>query len=341
MANDRVDLSIVIVSYNTCSILRACLASLRDTADPSVVCEVWVVDNASRDGSAEMVSRDFAEVHLLVNADNHGFAAANNQALVRCSGRYVMLLNSDTIMLPGTLAGIVRFMDQHPRAAVVGCKLLDSDGSLQPSITSFPTLTKDLVNMALRGNVLNNTTSTRRRLAGVSRALGISMSRFDTHTDTKEIDFPRGACLTARRAAIDQVGLLDEQFFFTGEEADWCFRMKRAGWQVFYYPEVAVVHLGQGSTSGPDERRYLQVRKSSLLFMQKHYSRAYVSLSKALLSALLLARVILDSLRLALTRDRAPLLRRREMWWSQLRLYLAPAFRAHNMLSDPLFRHIP
>ena len=332
------ELSIVIVNYNTKDYLFDCLQSLSSFKDNGI--EAFVVDNASTDGSPDMVAADFPWVTLIRNEQNRGFAAANNQAILRSIGRYIMLLNSDTIMLKGTLEKIISFMDQHPDIGIVGCKLLNTDGSLQPSITSFPNLIKDTLNIALIGTVIKNTPVMRAWLSQIGKIIGISASRFDDHAITKEIDFPRGACLTIRRTAMDQIGLLDEGYFFADEELDWCYRIKQRDWKVYYYPEAAVIHHDHGSIKGIMGKAFVQIRKSGLHFYQKHYGQLRTMVMKFLISAILLAKCFYISCSLPFNSSkRLELLARREIYWATIRLYYDRRFRELNVFSEMPFRY--
>jgi len=238
-------LSVIIVNWNTRELLAQCLESLYQTIH--VPCEVIVVDNASEDGSAEMVRSVFPQVRLIENTENVGFARANNQAIRAGRGKYVLLLNSDTIVQPGALDSIVRFADQHPEAGIVGGRLLNADGSLQPSWNEFPTLLSELMGRNFRR---------RRPLVGES---------------AYEVDWVGGACLLAQREAIEAVGLLDENFFMYSEEADWCYRMIQNGWKVYYFPKAKVIHFGGGSSHRCNEAMVIQLYRSKLLFFHKHY----------------------------------------------------------------------
>ncbi len=270
------DLSIVIVSYNTRQLLRECLDSVcASLAESTLTSEVIVVDNASRDGSAAMVRTHFPQVRLIANEDNRGFAAANNQALraVGCgtgdiphllSPKYVMLLNSDTIVSGDALTTLVRFMDENPRAGACGARLLHSDGSFQHSAFAFPTLLQILldffpINYRLTDSRLNGRYPRRLYQAG----------------EPFLIDHPLGAALMVRREAIEQVGLLDERFFMYCEEIDWCLRIKAAGWGIWCVPEAEIVHHVAQSTGQFRDEMFVALWKSRYRLFEKHYSRLF------------------------------------------------------------------
>jgi len=258
------ELSIVITSWNVAPLLANCLRSIPTGAD-GLDYQVTVVDNASADGSAEMVARDFPEVQLIRNTENVGFGKANNQGIRVGQGRYVLLLNSDTVVPEGALAQLVSFMDQHPDAGACGPRLIRPNGTPQPyAFGGDPTL-------------------------GYLLARGLNQLLFrrylhDWVTDiVQEVDWVSGACLLVRRQAIEQVGMLDENIFMYFEDNDWCLRIRKAGWKVYYNPLVSIVHLGgQSLAQNPAAR---QVYYHSLnYFYAKHYSPlARLSLQMGLL----------------------------------------------------------
>lgn len=225
------DLSIVIVSYNTRELLEECLDSVEMTRQ-DLALEVFVVDNASRDDSCAMVASKFPHVKLIGNDHNAGFAAANNQALEQAEGRHVMLLNSDTVVRPGALATLVRFMDDHPEVGYCGPKLVNGDGSHQPSARRFLTL--------WTGWYL--TTGRAVRYPDSPHAPDLHVSRGCDHTFPA--DWMTGAALVVRRSAMEQVGLLDAGFFMYFEEMEWCQRLARANWQGWYVAEAEILHWG-------------------------------------------------------------------------------------------------
>ncbi|MHC4430285.1 MAG: glycosyltransferase family 2 protein [Planctomycetota bacterium] len=252
------DISIIIVSWNTKEVLRDCLRSVFGQAG-GVDCEVIVVDNASTDGSVEMLKNDFGNVILMENAENRGFAAANNQAMAVAKGRYVLLLNSDTIVLEDCLADIVSFADANPQTAVVGCRVLNADRTLQPTCFMFPSV----LNMVLSSTYLY-------KLFPRSRFFGREQMLWWDASDVREVDVVRGCFMLVRREAIDQVGVMDEQFFMYGEETDWCYRFKKNGWKVTFAPVGQIIHLGGASSRQDESRMRLQLSASILLFLRKH-----------------------------------------------------------------------
>jgi len=268
------DWAIAIVSWNVRELLEACLTSVYESLKSSnLTGEVWVVDNASTDGSAEMVRGRFPQARLIANETNVGFAAANNQVL-RAMGfssterhelpRYVLLLNPDTEVLDDALATMVRFLDENPHAGVAGAKLLYPDGRLQHSAFYFPTLAQAFLDFfPLHHRLLN------------SRLNGRYPHKLYERGEPFPIDHPLGAALMARGEAIQEVGLLDERFFIYCEEIDWCMRMKKAGWGIYCVPRAEVVHYEAKSTRQVRGEMFVALWKSRYLLFEKHYSHFY------------------------------------------------------------------
>ncbi len=250
-----VDLSIVVVNWNTRDLLRLCLASIyRNAADLDY--EVIVVDNGSTDDSVEMVRLGFPGTIVVRNQENLGFARANNQAIRRCFGRHVLLLNSDAMLLWGSARQMVEHLDTNPRVGAVGGKLLNPDGTFQSSYADFP---------RLLGETL--------LLTGLSRwLLGSSYPSYSESRsqDRRPVDWVSGAFLMVRRGALDTVGLLDEDYFMYTEEVDWCYRIRRRGWEIHYLPEAQAVHWSGGTSQLVPERKRAQLYRSKWLFMRKH-----------------------------------------------------------------------
>jgi GT2 family glycosyltransferase len=241
------DLSILVVNWNTRDLLSQCLQSIYDTTH-TLAYRIIVVDNASTDGSQAMVRQRFPQVCLVENDQNVGFARANNQALAVSRGRYSLLLNSDTVVLPHAMEKMVQFADAHPDAGIVGCRLLNEDGSLQKSWASFPTLWSEVLGRNFRI----------RRLV-------------ERNPLVYEVDWVGGACMLVRPGAVDEVGLLDVSFFMYSEETDWCFRMRQRGWKVYYLADAEIVHLGGGSASRRNVAQLVRLYENKIRFFYKHY----------------------------------------------------------------------
>jgi GT2 family glycosyltransferase len=268
------DLSVVVVSFNTRALLADCLTSVFASRGP--VLDVWVVDNASSDGSVEMVSRDFPVAKLIANAENLGFARANNQAIERATGRYVLLLNSDTRVLDDALARLVAFLDQHPEAGACGPQLLNADASLQRSGRAFPGLGAAALALV--------------PLPGALRTALASPSERRDHGAIASVDDLTGAALCVRRAALDQVGALDPGFFFFGEDVDLCWRLAHAGWARYYVPEARVVHLLAGSHARRSDRIRHLTQRAYVRLLRKHRPGWRAETLAALAAALTLMR---------------------------------------------------
>lgn len=250
-----VDISILIVNWNTKDLLRACLESVQEIPS-SVAVETLVVDNGSVDGSVELVRSDFPWVQLIANDSNLGFAAANNQAITRSRGRYVLLLNSDARLAAGAAEHLVEALDHHPDVAVVGGKLLNPDGTFQGSYYDFPTLKSELLILTYLARILYLPT--------------YPSYPADRSERQRTVDWVNGAFLAARRAAISEVGVLDETVFMYSEEVDWCFRFRLAGWRVLYEPRAVAYHHVGGSAARVPERRRAMIFRGKWWFLKKH-----------------------------------------------------------------------
>jgi len=271
LSEDMPDLGIVITNYNTRDLLRTCLHSVY-ASQGDFTFEVCVVDNASSDGSADMVASEFSQVHLIANSENVGYPSANNQGL-RAFGftdqpgsfnapSFALLLNSDTELPPDALAGMLDFMADHPEAGAAGPKLLLPDGSLDLACRrSFPTPEVSFY-----------------RMTGLSRLFPRS-PRFAQYNLTylnpdqvTEVDSIVGAFMLVRAKAIQQVGLMDEHFFMYGEDLDWAYRIKAAGWKIYYNPSVHVLHIKRASTR-QNPRAQVEFYRAMDIFYRKHYAQ--------------------------------------------------------------------
>ena len=254
--NSGCDVSIVIVSYNTLGMLRDCLNSL-DAAIQPYTCEVFVVDNNSQDGSAEMVSAEFPHVHLIANKHNPGFASANNQALQLASGRHMLLLNPDTEAAPGSLAILARFLDDHSDVGAVGPKLLNTDGSLQRNGRSFPTPYREFLGH----------TNLRRFIKG-AHGPEWEYGRSDFDVDA-EVDSVTGACMMVPNSVMQAVGMLDSGFFMFYEEVEWCWRIKRSGKRIVYLAASHVTHHWMCSVRQQSRVMTVKLFDSMLIYYRK------------------------------------------------------------------------
>lgn len=250
------DLSVLIVNWNTKDALAHCLRALPEAVAP-VTGETIVVDNGSSDGSPQMVRASFPWVRLVENRENVGFVRATNQAIAESRGAYLVLLNSDAIAPPGSLARMVSFLQAHPEAGVAAPKLVHPDGSFQASYARFPTLLSESLSAF-----------------GLNRLLwGPTHPSPPPQPDEapRPVDWAPGACLLLRRQVIETVGPLDEEFWMYSEDADLCYRIHRAGWKVYYLPDVEIVHLGGASSRQCRPESVARLYGSKVRFFRKHY----------------------------------------------------------------------
>jgi N-acetylglucosaminyl-diphospho-decaprenol L-rhamnosyltransferase len=257
-----IDVSTIIVSYNTENLLRECIAKLR-SASLGLTGEVIFVDNASKDKSVDVIRRDFPDCRLIENTKNVGFGRANNQAVPFATGRYILLLNTDAFVGADTLAKTVAYMDAHPRCGVLGVRLEGRDGQLQPSCRYFPTIW--------------NTFLLRTGLNQFFKTVQMVDEMTWSHDVVRSCDWVVGCYYLVRREVIDQVGLFDPRYFLYFEEVDHCFAAKKAGWDVVFYPHTTVVHVGGESaksdgaiTQGGRQLEALQIESELLYFRKNH-----------------------------------------------------------------------
>ncbi|NOY57320.1 MAG: glycosyltransferase [Calditrichaeota bacterium] len=253
-------LSIIIVSYNVREFLEQALVSIKKAVE-NISCEIFVVDNASSDGSPDIIARKFPDVRLIKNNENLGFAKANNQAIRTSRGRYVCIINPDTIVQENTFSRVIEFFENNAKVGAVGCKILNPDGTLQLACRrSYPTpwvaFTK-IVGLA--------------RLFPKSKIFGRYNLTFLDPEKTAKVEALSGSFMVVRRETIDQVGMLDESFFMYGEDLDWCFRIRKGGWEIYYLPTTQIVHFkGESSKKSPFEQRRL-FYEAMHLFVKKHF----------------------------------------------------------------------
>lgn len=271
------DLSIVIVNWNTKDLLRQCLQSIYSNP-PEREFDIWVVDNASSDGSTRMVQEHFPNVNLINNPHNIGFGQANNLALNRCQGSFVFLLNPDTEVFPGTIDCLLDFMAFNPAAGVAGPQLLFPDGSLQTSCYPYPTLSREFWRLLHLDRL---------------RAYGVYDQQQWDLSQSRQVDVIQGAAFLVRKIVLDQVGYFDPDYFMYTEEVDLCFRVHQAGWELFWVPFAKVIHHEGQSTKQTPVAMFLQLYKSKLTFIRKHYGRFAGVIYKLVLAVVTLPRLLL------------------------------------------------
>lgn len=269
----QLDVSIIVVNWNTKNLLNQCLKSIYEQAG-NITCEIIVVDNNSSDGSAEMVASQYPQVRLIANHDNRGYAAGVNQGIKVSRGRYALVLNSDIIICEQAIAKTVRFADQHVEAAVIGPQVWKDQKEIQNTCFSNP----GLVNLMLHSFGLA-------KLFKHNHFFGREMMLWWDRRSQRQVDVVSGMFLLVRREAIEQVGLMDESYFLYYEETDWCYRFAKSGWKMLFWPGAKIIHLDGGSHSSNQIalKSYVQKHKSMLIFFHKHYGRAICKATKILL----------------------------------------------------------
>jgi GT2 family glycosyltransferase len=278
------DVSVVVVTYNALPYVEQCLHSVAGH-------ETVVVDNGSTDGTVAAVRERFESVRL-VEQQNLGLAAGWNRGIEATSGRFVLILNADAWAVGDGVRKLLDFAERRPEAAVVGPKLLNTDGSLQRSVRGFPTLWR----LATEYFFL-------RKLAPRTRALNAFYAGGFDHDRVAEAEFVMGSVMLVRRAAIDQVGLVDEDFFLFSEETDWCYRFHEAGWKVLFFPGAEFVHVGGASHGG---RMFRENLRGHLRFMAKHHGAKEAERARRLLlTALRLRGALFQGDRGTMYRDAA------------------------------------
>ena len=273
------DVSIVVVSWNVRELLRDCLSSVEEQTRRAH--EVIVVDNHSRDGSAEMVRGEFPEVRLIANTDNRGFAAANNQGLAVATGRNILLLNPDTLVLDAGIDTMLDWLERHPDVGCVGCQVLESETDVQMTCFSDP----GPLNLLLVETGLH-------RVPACTGFFGRPHYAGWDRRDEREVDVVSGMFMLLPRRVVDEVGPLDDDFFVYSEEADWCRRIREAGYRCVFAPVARIRHREGGgkSTALMRPKMYVELQKSKLLYIRKHYGSVGRALARTTLLASMLAR---------------------------------------------------
>lgn len=277
----RPDVSLIIVSYNVRGFLEAMLDSLRRGIGGLTV-ETFVVDNQSSDNSPTMVRAQFPEATVIENASNVGFAAANNRALPLCHGRYVCLVNPDVLLQEDTLETMVAFMDAHPDVGASGCKVLNPDGTLQLACRrSIPTPVSAFFKLTGLSRLFPNN-----RVIG-----GYNLTYLDPDV-TSDVDAVSGSFIVARRETIDAVGPLDEAFFMYGEDLDWMYRIRQAGWRVCYVPQTRIIHYKGESTRKSRRLPAIEFYRAMYLFAKKHRPATGLRLLSGMVHGLVTAGIV-------------------------------------------------
>lgn len=274
----QIDLSIIVLSFNTKELLRECLASIKKNAPPTLRSELIVVDNASIDGSADVVRSEFPKITLIENKENVGYTKGNNMAIKKAKGRYVLFLNTDTVVHKNTLETMVDFMDEYKDAGTATCRVELPNGKLDDSChRGFPTPWRALLHFT-----------------GLSKLFPNSMLLNGYHLGWRDlnkihqIDSCSGAFMIVRRSAGEEVGWWDEDFFWYGDDLDFCYRLKKKGWKVYFVPTVKILHykgvsggiksISQHLTRATRQTRLRATKarfEAMKIFYQKHYMNKY------------------------------------------------------------------
>jgi GT2 family glycosyltransferase len=271
--------SVIIVTWNVRDLVRTCLESLRPVWEQGWA-EVIVVDNGSIDGTTAMVSSAYPGVRLITNTANRGFGAANNQGMAVARGRFLFLLNPDTVVLPYALERLVAFLDIHSRAGVAAPRLRNPDGSLQRNAFRFPGLRQVALDLfPLHPRLLESPLN----------------GRYPQEPDASApfaIDHPLGAAMLVRREVWEQTSGFDESYFMYAEEVDWCWRIHQAGWSIWQVPTAEVVHYGGQSTSQAPDWMFVELWRARYQFFRRHYSRRFNALVRVLVRAGMMRRAM-------------------------------------------------
>lgn len=268
---NQIVLSVIIVNYQTGELLLNCIKSIYENNTIPTL-QIIIVDNNSSDESISLVRKHFNGIKFILNDQNLGFAKANNQGLQVAQGEFILLLNPDTLILPQTLERSVEFLKNTSDAGVVGCKILNPDGSLQPSCKSFPGLWNHLFESTFLYKLFP-----KNRLFGK-----FYMTNFD-YAEVKEVDMVIGAFLMTRKKYLEEICGLDERFFIYSEETDLCYRIRKTGRQVYFIPQAQIIHWSGKSTSQDPIEMFQQDHKSRYLFMKKHYKLTTVIFSELII----------------------------------------------------------
>lgn len=280
MPNPRV--SVVIVNWKTPALLARCLDSIKLEPQADSF-EIWVVDNDSGDESVEMLKTRYSYVHLIENKDNLGFSKACNQAIPESKGDFVLLLNPDTEVKDGAIGKLSDFLVEHPNCGAVGPKVLNTDGTLQLACRrSFPSVKAAFFRITYLS-----------RLFPKSKTMSEYNLTFQDPDKTVEVDALSGSCMMVRRQAIDKIGLLDEDIFMFGEDIDWCWRIKQAGWSVFYLPSSVIYHVHGASSRLRPVGATINLHKGMEVFYRKHLAANHSPIFNAFVYAAIWARALL------------------------------------------------
>ncbi|MBK7897708.1 MAG: glycosyltransferase family 2 protein [Anaerolineaceae bacterium] len=305
------DLSIIIVSWNVRELLANCLRSV--LAQTGLVLQIIVVDSASADGSAAMVAAQFPQVELVACQENVGFPKGNNLGLARANGRFILLLNPDTIVHGNALAQMVFYLAENPQVGVLGPQLLNDDGTVQSSRRRFPTLRTAYFE------------STWLQPYAPQAVLDEYYMRDVGDGETAVVHWVMGACLMTRQEVVAQVGGLDEAYFMYSEELDYCRRVHAAGWQVVYYPQAQVTHLSGKSSEQAVAHRHINFNRAKLRYFRKYHGRFAAGTLRLFLLASYGWQLSVEAIKGAVGHKRPLRWQRVKAYWMVIRSGLKPA----------------
>jgi GT2 family glycosyltransferase len=286
----KIAVSIIIVTYNSKKYLIDCLNSILLSQTKSIY-EIIVIDNDSNDDTSEVVPSQFKNVKFIHNRINNGFAFANNQGIVEAKGKYLFLLNPDTLILDNAIDIMVEFLESNENAGACGCKVLNDDGSLQPSFFGFPTLVKEIGHLFRldRMRWLIQLLKSYKWLRTLARTNLSTLSAADT---VMEVDYLLGACLMMKTSVIEKVGPLDDKIFMYIEDTEMCYRIKANGYRVYYIPHGKIVHFGGKSSATNDQHMLMEYTRSRLYFYRKCYGRFSTYALKSIIIAHMLSKMV-------------------------------------------------
>lgn len=297
--------SIVIVSYNTRHLLKGCIESIFEVETRSKF-ELVIVDNNSTDGSQELIEKIYPKCKLIANKTNLGFAAANNIGIRHSKGKHLIFLNPDTKVLSPGFKPLIEFLENKPQVGMVGPQLLNSKGTLQPSCRSFPSI----FNMFSESFFLY-------KLFPHTKTFGKYYMTFFDHKKTRQVDWMKGACFAIPKKVLQDVGLFDEKFFLYAEEVDLAKRIKNTGYEIWFLPEVKVIHYGGKSAEQQGQESYLQNLRSQFIYLEKHLTRQAIMGKKLITLGTLLRFILWTPPILSLSKEmRKNARKRRGIYWS-------------------------
>ena len=306
------DLSIIIVSWNVRDLLRDCLRSVFENVG-ALRLEVIVVDSASADGSAEMVADEFPQVVLVACDENVGFPKGNNIGMGRASGRYLLLLNPDTVVIEDALPKCIAYIEQHPQVGVVGAQLLNDDLTVQSSRRRFPTLWTGIFE------------STWLQPYAPQALLREYYVEDVDDGATAAVDWVMGAFMLTRREIFESVGGMDEAYFMYSEELDWCRRIKTAGWEIIYYPEAQIIHYQGKSSEQASTLRHINFNRAKLRYFRKYHGVRAAVLLRIILLANYVGQICIEGIKGIVGHKRPLRWQRMRAYWQVLRSGLPPA----------------